>query len=254
MTENPLSATNLLKSNWLPEYQKQRDAIFRQLGELKTMMFILEKIEMFPFWLFTPNTHDYVFWRTIKNSLVESILMIVSRVIVETGNNALTLGNFKHEMLENVVNPQAKQQIIEHTKLANFDKRIKETKEKVRLIRNNFLAHLDKAQQTTLSDDQIDDVTYGEIKEMVDASFDLFNSLSFDSYYVPWLHEYRDQIRNENQTDIDRLLDHVAQSSQLLNLPEREPEVWRRKRVKLSEEEIKLINYYRTRANLPEIE
>jgi hypothetical protein len=254
MTDNPLRAADVLNPDWLPEYEKQRNALFNQLRELNTMLFILEKIELFPFWLFTPNTRDYVFWRTIRFSLIETTIMIAVRAILETDKDSLTLKNYKAEIVRNTADEKAKQAVKDLLRSVNFDKRIAEIEAKIRSIRNNFLAHFDKIQNTLEPDNRtIADITYGEMKDLLTAAFDLFNILSFETYFVPWLMEYGDQVRNAQQTDIERLLDYVAKSSHILNLPERDPEVWQRRRLKLNAEEIKQINYYRTRAGLTEI-
>ncbi len=254
MTYPPLHAANVLDPNWIPEYETQRDAIFTQLRELNTMMFILEKIEMFPFWLFAPNTHDYVFWRTTRAALIETTLMIASRTIVEGGGDSLTLRNFKRDIVMNTQDDQTKQQVIARLGIVDFDKRIRALEGTVRDIRNNFLAHLDKIQQMMPPHSRtIPNLTFSEMQSLIEAAFDLFNALSFDSYYVPWLHEYRDEVRNAQQTDVERLLDHVAKSSFLLNLPESDPEVWERRRLKLSPEEIELLNQYRRKFDLPEV-
>jgi hypothetical protein len=254
MSENPLRAADVLNPNWLPEYEKQRDALSIQLRELNTMLFILEKIELFPFWLFTPHTRDYVFWRTIRFSLIETTIMIASRAILETDKDSLTLKNYKSEIVRNTVDDTAKQAVKDLLRSVNFDKRIAEIEAKIRDIRNNFLAHFDKIQNTLEPEKRtVADITYGEMKELLAAAFDLFNILSFETYFVPWLMDYGDQVRNAQQTDIERLLDYVAKSSHLLKLPERDPEVWQRRRLKLNTEEIKQINYYRTRAGLTEI-
>lgn len=254
MSENLLRADDVLNPGWLPEYEKQRKAIFTQLQELNTMMFILEKIAVFPFWLFTPDTHDWVFWRTIKFSLIETTIMMASRVIIATDKDSLTLKTYRAQIVQNTVNQDAKRAVKDHFKGVNFDRRIAEIEVKIRDIRNNFLAHLDKIQNTSEPDNRtIADITDKEMKVLLNAAFDLFNTLSFESYFVPWPMAYDDPIRNAHQTDIDRLLDHVAQSSHLLNLPERDPDIWQRRLLKLNEYEIEKINYYRVRAGLPEI-
>lgn len=252
MTNNHWTAANLLNQHWLPEYMKQRDSLATQLRELNTAMFILEKIELFPFWLFTPNTHDYVFWRTIKFSLVQTAVIIASRVIVEGDSDALTLKGFKTGIVRNAVDQSAEQMIRDRLRTISFDKRIAAIEEKIRAIRNNFVAHLDKTQNTLeLSQRTIADMTYAEMKELLDGGYELFNALSFEAYYVPWFAEYSDQIRNAQQTDVERLLDQVAKSSFLLNLPETQPEAWQRRRSKLSSEEIELLNHYRRKFGLP---
>lgn len=254
MSENSLRAADAVNPEWLPEYKKQRTALFMQLRELNTRRFILEKVELFPFWLFTPNSRDYVFWHTIRLSLMDTVIMIASRVIVESGKDALTLKNYKAEILRNTIDQAAKKEVLDRLQSVNFDKRVQQLESKIRNIRNNYLAHLDRLQNTLEPKERTQvGITYDEMAELSNAAFELFYALSFETAYSPWVEEYGDHIRATHQTDIERLLDHVAQSSRLLHLPERDPEHWQKCRLKLNEVDIEQINYYRKQAGLPEV-
>ncbi len=219
------------------------------------MMFILEKIEMFPFWLFTPNTRDYVFWRSIKISLIETTLMITSRSILDKRKDVLTLKNLRDATIMYAIDESARQVIEDRLGSVDFDTRVKAIEAKVISIRHNFLAHLNRIQNTLEPDRRtIETITFGEMKELMNAAFDLFNTLSFEVAYVFWWSDYRDEVRNANQTDIDRLLDSVAKNSALLNLPESNPVVWSRRCMTLTEKELEILNQYRKKFGLPQVD
>lgn len=251
MTDQGVRATDVLKPEWFPEYEKQRNAIHIQLLNLNTMQFILEKIEMFPFWLFTPNINDYLFWRTTRITYIETTLMIASRIIVEADKDALTLKGYKSEIIRNAIDDRAKKTITDRLRAVDFDRRIDQIEEKLRRIRNNYLAHHNKL-ENTLSPDQrtTPDLTYAEMKTLLAAGWELFDALSFDASFSRGFMEYGSHISDREQTDIDRLLEHVATSSYLLNLPERNKEAWEIRRAKLIPEEIEHINRYRAKAGL----
>jgi hypothetical protein len=251
---NPISADLLLKPEFLEQYKKQRDRIADELRELNLAIFILEKLELFPFWLFTPDTHDYVFWRTVKFSLVQTVITIASRVIIDADAVHLTLRGFRNQILQHTIDETTRVLIVAKFRNVQFERRIARIEAKVRAIRNNFVAHLDNIENLQPpSARSVPTVTYAEMKELLTASLDLFDALCLDSLYSHWFVEYWEDIRHEERTDIDRLLLQVANSSILLHLPENRPIDWQYKRQRLSSDEISLLNKYRVKLGLPEV-
>ncbi|HKV56937.1 MAG TPA: hypothetical protein VJO32_01600, partial [Ktedonobacteraceae bacterium] len=57
----------------------------------------------------------------------------------------------------------------------------------------------------------------------------------------------------EGRADVDWVLDSVAKSSDLLNMPEHDPLRWQHRRPGFSDEEIRMINVYRVKFGLLEV-
>jgi hypothetical protein len=93
-----------------------------------------------------------------------------------------------------------------------------------------------------------------ELKTLLDMVCEFFNALCFSEYCSPWFWTYLDDARHSGKTDIQMLLDLVARTSPLLNLPEQEPEFWVFERAELTQDEIRTLNHYRRKFGLPEVD
>jgi hypothetical protein len=249
-----LSPSDAIEATWLPTYQKQRHAIVMQLIELNCSLFLIERIEEFPFKVFLPLTDNGIFWRLTKSALIEKSLMIIWRVVVDTGSDSLTVRHFKNEVLQHIPDSAVKEQLCTTLRNIDFESRMTKLKDKVVSIRHNYLAHLNREMNINPDPLQIADVSISlkELAGILNTAQDLFNTLCFNEYHSLWYLGYLDSTRNNRITDIDKLLDSIARNSWCLNLPEQDPEDWERFRPKLTADELATINAYRRRFRLPE--
>jgi hypothetical protein len=57
----------------------------------------------------------------------------------------------------------------------------------------------------------------------------------------------------DSRSDIEELLDNVAEDSPVLNMPERDPDYWSLVSKGYSEQEVETLNRYRVKFGLPEV-
>lgn len=251
--QGSLRVEDVIDPKWLEEYTTERDIIYRQLLEANTMFYILGKIELFPFDLFAAND-DRIFWRSIRNALIETIIMIIWRIIVDEAGDALTLKSFKNNVIRHAIDPQARMTIRERVREVNFSKSIKTQENRIRKIRTRYLAHHLVLPNDSPNENELPTLTFGELNTVIDAAWDMFDVLSFEKCHLRWYWGYFEEVRENQQTDIDKLLNQVAYASNVLHLPEREPEFWQIERSNLSSEQIGVLNQYRMKFGLPILE
>lgn len=244
----------LIEPAWLETYKQERDNLHRELVELNSTVFILEKIESFPFNVFLPLYDDRIFWHVTRNALVERAIMIAWRIIVDPDEKTLTLQRFR----ENVaVNVQLGGQVLLNNALnrVDFENRMKELQQKIIYARHNYLAHFnyklntDRAKAVRKLQLHLED-----IKSVVEIARELFNALCLTHLHSLWLWGYLGSAREREITDIDELLDSVAHNSVWINMPETDPDLWQERRSEISIQDRDKFNLYRSKFGLAQVE
>lgn len=248
------TASMMIEGEWLPTYEKMRNLIWQQLIELNCSIYIVERIEVFPFDLFLPMPDDRLFWQLTKNALIERSLLTLSRISADESSSG-TIQHFRGQVIQHIRDDSVKKGLKKTLKEVKFDSKIRTTKEKVSKLRNKLLAHLDIVTliNPTETKNMIPVISHGEITELLANIQKLFDILCFDHHHSLWYMGYEENTRKNQQTDIDRLLDFIAQRSPLLNMPEEQPEVWPLQKSQYSEQEITTLNMYRRKFGLKDV-
>src|SRR5207237_214690 len=97
-----------------------------------------------------------------------------------------------------------------------------------------------------------------EIRDLGDAVQALFRALTpFNVDHTMWFMEYDPRIQrprgSDHRSDVEWLLDTVAQNSLVLNMPEYDPQKWPYRRAQLSSTQLATLNEYRRKFNKPEV-
>ena len=85
----------------------------------------------------------------------------------------------------------------------------------------------------------------------------LFDSLGFDISFMMLPIQYHPDVQHPTGTDprsdIEIILDKVAQESPVLNMPEKNPRAWGNWKKQFSEEDMEAINTFRKKFELPAV-
>jgi hypothetical protein len=121
-------------------------------------------------------------------------------------------------------------------------------------LRNERVGHV--KQDVVLGISEGAGLNFLELKSLRDALNSLLDALSFNVDYmmlpVPYDPRVQHPVGSNHKPDIEELLDCVAMNSALLNLPEKNPIMWKFWRARSPEAQISQINYYRKKLGLPE--
>ena len=74
---------------WIDEYERLRDEIWDQLIDYNCSLFLIERIETFPFGVLVPLPDNRAFWHLTKKALVERCIMIAWRITVDDHKDTL---------------------------------------------------------------------------------------------------------------------------------------------------------------------
>lgn len=253
MDISKVNAKEALVEHAVAEYEKGLGFFFSELVELNVNIYILERIAQFPFDLFVA-IDDTIFWDSVIRNFFNIGVLTVTRLATDSAGDLHTLVQFKNRARE-WVKPEYKSSFDEYMRQTRFDQATRELLERARHLRANRIAHVTRAWYS--GEREVFQLSFVELKSLRDALNSLLNALSFNTEnrllpipYDPQVIRGRGE---DSRTDIEKILDCVARESHILNMPERYPERWKRRREKLSDEKVDQINYYRKKFGLPEV-
>lgn len=244
-----------LQEKYHAEYKQGMDFFFlKQLVPLNLNIYYVEKIIQFPFHLFAPNEKG-VFLRVVAQNLNDYGLVIITRLATDQQGKPYTLLRFK-----NKVRDMLKSTYVElfdnQMKLIRFDSQTRILFEKARDLRNEGIVHLDEA--IVAGNSPIAPLSFTELKQLRDALNTLLDALAFDTEYMMLPVQYNSRVHQSSRfrdtTDIEEILDSIAQNSDLLNMPEKHPRSWKHRSNNLSLEDKVLLNQFREKFGLAKVD
>lgn len=266
MTELPLGlepAERVLIEGALAEYKQGLDFIHSCLVELNVNVFIVEHILKFPLDLFFGNdpNNNIFFGQVVNNALYMSVLSI-TKLIHDSNSDFFTLEQFRNKGYT-LLKPEYKKAFatrLNETKVRS-EKETSKLLEKMVNLRHNQIAHFKRSfvneslDQTRVyeSFDQIIEqarLLFSEVQVLCDKLTKSYMALFFDTWYG-WLPIPYDDW--EYGPDIFDILDRIARTSDILNMPESNPVSWQQIKATLTEKQLRQLNHYRKKFKLEEI-
>jgi hypothetical protein len=218
-----------------------------KLSELHHSIFFIEHIVGLPFDLFVHPAQD-LFLRMTLDNLAQVAILQITKLTTDNGRDARTLNKFRNVMDRSVKDDYR----ADYRKLlggVRFKPRIDALIDKAKDLRDLQIAH-------SVSE-EVDAITFAEIKEIVHELTKLFEVASFDMEYWYLIFCYDPNVRcpvgTDPRPDIERILDGIARDSPVLHLPKSTPMAWPYARQGWSEKKIEQFNHYRRKCGLPEV-
>ena len=238
-----------INSEFHDSYTENMELIWHQVNKLNSNVYYLKRIEEFPFDLFELIIIR-PFWTRVVDSMFESSIMIINKILIDNDGKALTLKKLKNKIRCHFRNEEDKKQFEKDLKDYQFGKIDKELKKKVKTLRDKYYAHFDKDYNINVSNKNIKERTVflpeiDELAETITSSFELLH-FSRDTYLTRPFY-----FGNDSRSDIQTLLNTIAEKSEVTHMPEKDPEKWLQYRKKLDDSRIETFNKYRKKFQLP---
>jgi len=239
------------------EYDKMMHNIWSHIIALNTDMYLLSKIIAFPFAFLGIAPQPY--WMATQRALFDGCVLALWRVVLDTNPTGRTLIHVKNYLFSSLRDPRARVALAEVMD-RDFPKGWADTWGiKVEEIRHNYVAHFDFRKHTNPTEDEIRQrsLHFRELEEVRKQVVDLFDVLALNVKFEALPPECdpaaRMGGREDQRSDIELILDSLARDSHLVNLPERNPALWRWERTRMSPNDGARLNSYRRRFGLSEI-
>lgn len=245
-----LNVNDVLEKSSIGEYQENMNFFWFQLTKLNTDIFILKKISEFPFGIFCSH-QDTIFFSRVGWNFFENSVLIITKLATDEGEDLHTLVQFKNWVL-NHIKSEYKTDFRQKLREVKFNLGSKNIFNKAKDLRDSVIAHFKRENL-----EQIPELNLSELKTLRDKLNSLFDALCFNVAYEMLPLSYSERVIRpkgvDHRTDIEVILDLIAKNSDLLNMPERSPEVWNYHKEIYDKEGRKIINKYRKKINLPEV-
>lgn len=247
-----LKAEAILMEDAVPEYERRMDFFYLdQLVPLNASIYIMERILQFPLGLFTEPGQS-VFLPMVVRNFSQVVLLTITRLATDRGGDLFTLLQFKN-WVYGKVKPECRTEFGQYLRRTRFDQETKALFRKARRARDSQIAHIKR--DITISEEGI--IAFEELKTLRDSLNSILGILSFSvgrmMLPIPYSPEVIHPKGTDSRSDIERILDGIARDSVILNLPESQPQHWSVYRENLSGQELRVLNGFRARFNLPEV-
>jgi len=214
----------------------------------------LDKLFDFPSdWILGPEKETFL--TLVKVSLFENSLLIISKLTSDTSKDFLTLPRFKN-WLGKQIKEEYRNSFNRSLRENRFNKAIDASLEKVKCIRDNFIAHLivDENLRPKIPEDI--EISLREVNTICKQLNSLFAVLCFGEERLMVPIDYspivQHPVGSDPRSDIEYLLDLIVQDSYLFKMPEESP-YWEIEKEHLDPEAINIINKYRKKFGIPEV-
>jgi len=248
-----LDPSEILEPSSLQYYEEGRDLIWKELVLLNSYLFILEKVFDFESdWLLGPRKDTFI--ALVKISMVENSLLLISKLTTATSDELLSM-TLLRKWIGNHIRDEYKKPFDQSLREANFSKIIEKTRGKVKDIRDKRIAHLIVDQNLRPQISGHFNMALQELKAIREQLNRLFDLLCFGIEHPVLPIEYDPRVQHpvgsDTRSDIEYILDLIAQDSYLIKLPELPH--WDTRKEHLDPEALKIITEYRIKFGMTEV-
>jgi hypothetical protein len=135
-----------------------------------------------------------------------------------------------------------------------FERQVKEALDKAQELRSGRIAH--SLEDMVLGKTEEPLVRFGDLMELRDHLVAILEAIAFNVDHMMHPMQYSSRVQHpagvDSRSDIEELLDLIAEHSPALHLPEEQPEVWNAQREVYPERELRAFNEYRRKFGLSE--
>lgn len=250
-----LSPDEVVREDAWEEYQQHLRFLFSEVTELNVNLYIGERILAFPFETLFGEGPDYsIFFSQVLDNTFNMSIVQITRLAGDRGPDDQTLMRFR-DRLPALLKPEFQQAFQEYLHEAGFDQGVFEQRteqlvRRAREVRNSRIAHLSGRFFRAIFDSALPQVRllFSDMQQLAEEFTAFFQVLTLNSDLQVLPDSYQRQT-----SDIAEILDHLARTSHLLQMPEKDRERWMVRRPHLMADQIDRLNVYRRRFGLAEI-
>lgn len=247
-----IDAKEVLNKSELAFYERGMEFFYSELVHLNVNLFIMDKIADFRFDLFTTINQRTFFNMVFRNFFYYSLL-IITRIAADQGSDVFTLPRFKNRIRQ--ASKQEYRDLIDNRlRQVKFDMGIQKLLEKTKKFRSQSVAH--SLEEVVFGNKETTKVFYSDLKKLRDQLNDLLDALSFNVEHMMLPIQYLADVihpkHSDPRSDIERILDNIAEKSVVLTMPEKQPQGWKIRKSRLKKEDLEIINHYRIKLGIGE--
>jgi hypothetical protein len=236
------------------DYEQLVGFIWDEIVHLRVTLLILRRVGEFPFdALHLADPMDGWFFAVVKTNFFDALVQGIDRLWRDE-KMSFTIGSLR-EVVLGMIKEDVQGFVQEAWEREQASAQIDHIAERIMRIRHQYASHRSPKSIENLRKAKIG-VRLDELETVVDAMERLFHTLTFGTEHLMLPPAYSERVSRPggHTTDVDHLLDAYGSYSPLVDLPETNPYLWPMMRNRISPETMKLINRYRVKRGLSEIE
>jgi len=248
---------SVLETDQFRKHKQMIESVSQNILVLNANIYLLAKLIAFPFELLGVDHQPC--WTTIQRALLDGCVLAIWRVALDTNPEGSTLLHIKNFLFLNLTDLKAKQFLAIEMKRLSPGAWESSWGSKIEEIRHSYIAHhnLQKRFASTSEEVAAQRLTFDEIKIARDEIIEVFDVLTLGVGYQTNPIEYDPKVivpsQMDKRTDIEVLLDLMAKDSYLVNLPERNPQLWPHLLAGMTIKRREQLNAFRRKFSLPEV-
>ncbi len=239
------------------EYEKRRDALWLELVRANASMYVIDRVLQFPGHMLLSPRHQ-VFLPLLVRNFADAVLLLVVGTLTDPDPRSLTFSTLKDWIVENC-RRKVRPQLRAYLKNQATPGEISGLVDRAKKLRNKLVAHLDRQhllEAAAMADVQL---TLLELRDLLEETNKLMSGLCLGRgrgrdmlpfQYSP-LVEYPQGM--DPRSDIEYLLDLLAEDSAVLRMPEEQVQSWPGFAGNLKREDREAFNDWRARLGLPKV-
>jgi AbiU2 len=225
-----LKTTDIIAPTHIAAYELEVGTIANEVTNFNANLYLMQKVFNFPWDLILD---DYgPFWEYVEKALFDSVILSIWKLCIDTEARGLTLSKLKNNILRDYIKAEFRDEFNARVKAADYNAKLAAVQGVYTEIRHNYVAHFNFMKNAKPTADEIK-ARQLDLKVIFDTR-DLINTmyqvLSLDRYAFLPVQYYPDSMNlavgGPPGTDIDKLLDLIAQNSEIVNMPERQADYW----------------------------
>jgi len=253
----PIPLETAVKQEYINLFKEERNALWKRLVWLNMNVFLLTKLEQFPFEVFFLS-YEMNFWNVTVAGLQYSSVMIACSIWCDEDSRVLTITGFANEIRDKYINDSYREEFIRRISCYQDFETIECTQKKLIKLRNNVYAHFNRDWHIAYSDSEIEQrrIQLRDLQQTCRFVNRMFDAICFDAFFSKLPLSYQLSSSQSGDTsreaDVDSIFKSLLRGNHVLNMPEQQKEFWPYYRANLDEKKISLFNEYRRWLGLSE--
>jgi hypothetical protein len=243
---DPRPHQEVLKAEYIAEYETAHVDIWHRLVDINTSIEILETIASFPLQhLFAP---DEPFFNTLCQNFIYTCVVMLHALL--EGSEPCGILAFKNRLLRDWLPEHEQQALRDRLGTARFTEKARRIKPRAADMRHKVIAHRDPLIVTGSL--KIAGLTISDLRALYSETEALFGDCCFRTEYVTTLYPPDTVGGRPVERDIERFMRLLLRDSEWLMEPERDGVWWPEMRKRMSQADLDELNRWRLQLGLPE--
>lgn len=237
------------------EYEKRLEALWLELVRANASMYVIDRVLQFPGHMLLSPRYQ-LFLPLVVRNFGDAVLLVVVSTLTDPDPGSLTFSTLKNWIVENC-HRKVRPQLRAYLKNQATPDEISGLVDRAKKLRNKLVAHRDRQHLLEAGARADVQISVLELRDLLEKTNKLMSGLCFGHGRDMLPFEYSQLVEYpqgmDPRSDIEYLLDLLAEDSDVLRMPEEQVQFWPGFAGNLKREDREAFNDWRARLGLPKV-